>query len=82
MTTRPQRTCVGCRHVDDPANMARYVLVDGVVVADPTGHAQGRGAHVHVDDECWERAVSGGFARSFRARVVVRSACQERLSAR
>ncbi|MBD4446644.1 YlxR family protein, partial [Xanthomonas citri pv. citri] len=20
MTTRPQRTCVGCRHVDDPAN--------------------------------------------------------------
>ena len=34
MTTRPQRTCVGCRHVDDPANMDRYVLVDGVVVAD------------------------------------------------
>ncbi|MBS6330403.1 YlxR family protein [Cutibacterium avidum] len=71
MTRRPQRTCVGCRRVDDPAHMRRYVLIDGVVVADLTGSAAGRGAHVHSDDECWKRAVSGGFARSFRRRVTV-----------
>ncbi|WP_288783547.1 YlxR family protein [uncultured Cutibacterium sp.] len=82
MITRPQRTCVGCRRIDDPANMRRYVLVDGVVVADLTGHAQGRGAHVHLNNECWRRAVSGGFARSFRARVVVCSDGQEQLPAR
>ncbi|MGK2309247.1 YlxR family protein [Cutibacterium sp. V970] len=71
MTRRSQRTCVGCRRVDDPAHMRRYVLVDGVVVADPTGSAAGRGAHVHPDDECWKCAVAGGFARSFRQRVTV-----------
>lgn len=47
------------------------MLIDGVVVADLTGSAVGRGAHVHPDDECWKRAVSGGFARSFRRRVTV-----------
>ncbi|KXA67497.1 YlxR family protein [Cutibacterium avidum] len=71
MIRRPQRTCVGCRRVDDPAHMRRYVLIDGVVVADLTGSAAGRGAHVHLDDECWKRAVAGGFARSFRQRVTV-----------
>ncbi|AGJ77317.1 hypothetical protein HMPREF1279_02234 [Propionibacterium sp. KPL1852] len=47
------------------------MLIDGVVVADLTGSAAGRGAHVHLDDECWKRAVAGGFARSFRQRVTV-----------
>lgn len=67
--SRPQRTCVGCRTVDDPVAMARYVVVEGAVVADPSGSAQGRGAWVHDDPECLRRAVRGGFARSFRRRV-------------
>ncbi|MSS46491.1 YlxR family protein [Cutibacterium sp. WCA-380-WT-3A] len=82
MTAGPQRTCVGCRRVDDSANMRRYVLIDGVVVADLTGHAQGRGAYVHRVDECWKRAVANGFARSFRARAVVGADCQEQLPGR
>ncbi|MDO4412963.1 YlxR family protein [Cutibacterium sp.] len=80
MTKRPQRTCVGCRRVDDPAHMRRYVLVDGVVVSDPTG--AGRGAYVHPDEECWKSAVAGGFARSFRRRVRITGSDHSKHSSR
>ncbi len=74
--SRPQRSCVGCRAKGDPASMVRFVLDagDGEVATvrwDPLGHHPGRGAHLHPDPRCWEQAVRGGFARSFRRRVRV-----------
>ncbi|SER49755.1 hypothetical protein SAMN05443377_101166 [Propionibacterium cyclohexanicum] len=61
---------MGCRRRDDPAAMVRYVLRQMIPLADPGATAPGRGAWVHPDPACWQRAVSrGGFARSFRTAV-------------
>ena len=72
----PQRTCVGCRQVTAAAELSR-------VVADAAGHlhfdtgrrkAPGRGAYVHREPRCLERALAGGFARSFRRKVCAATA--------
>ncbi|GAA1397200.1 YlxR family protein [Luteococcus peritonei] len=68
----PRRTCLGCRQDDEQSALERFVLVDGVVVADPARRLPGRGAWLHPDDRCREAALRrGGFARGFRRRVEV-----------
>ncbi|WP_316668965.1 YlxR family protein [uncultured Propionibacterium sp.] len=68
-TSRPIRTCVGCRRTDERSALRRYVRADRGLVLDEACRAPGRGAWVHPDRECWTRALRGGFARSFRAPV-------------
>ncbi|MGO4957518.1 YlxR family protein [Luteococcus sp. Sow4_B9] len=69
---KPQRTCQGCRQVDDQSNLQRFALVDGWVVADPRRRLAGRGAWLHDDARCRELALRrGGFARAFRRAVKV-----------
>ena len=57
----PERTCVGCRGKAMKPELLRVVRgADGVVVADPSGRAPGRGAYVHRDRACVDAAVGRG----------------------
>jgi len=67
----PIRTCAGCGAKAPKPELVRYVLRDGAPVADPDQRAAGRGAYVHDDPACLERATRrGGFPRAFRAQLV------------
>ncbi|MFL4473562.1 YlxR family protein [Paeniglutamicibacter sp. MACA_103] len=82
MQHQPQRTCIGCRVVADQNQLKRWVLRerDGkfVPVPDPTRSFPGRGAWLHPNPECAQRAVQrGAFARSFRTNVDVSALVSE-----
>lgn len=64
-----ERTCVGCRETTCPEELERFVLLEGQLVYDMRRRAPGRGAWVHTRPVCLERAVRGGFARSFRQKI-------------
>jgi predicted RNA-binding protein YlxR (DUF448 family) len=52
------RTCIGCGGTQDKREVVRFVRTpDGTVEVDPTGKANGRGAYVHADLECFEAAI-------------------------
>ena len=71
----PERTCVGCRDKASRSTLVRVVLVDGVVVVDEGAALPGRGAWLHREPECLERAVKRrAFARAFRTGVADASA--------
>ncbi len=54
----PQRTCVGCRTVQDKRAMVRIVrTTEGTVQVDPTGKLAGRGAYLCQRKGCWETAL-------------------------
>ncbi len=55
----PQRTCVGCGEVDGKRELVRLVRTpEGAIALDPTGKRNGRGAYLHRDAACLERAAS------------------------
>lgn len=57
----PQRTCIGCRQVGGKRQLVRIVRTpEQRVVVDPTGKANGRGAYLHANRQCWEKALKGG----------------------
>ena len=54
----PERTCVGCGLVEPKRQMVRVVRdSEGQVQVDPTGKRAGRGAYLHKDAACWEKAL-------------------------
>jgi predicted RNA-binding protein YlxR (DUF448 family) len=60
--------CVGCGASAPKRDLLRFVARDGALVADPAQTAPGRGAYLHRDPACWERARRrGAFARALRA---------------
>ena len=66
----PVRTCVGCRRRADQDHLVRYVLDDGRAILDRRARLPGRGAWLHADPRCWERALrTKAFARALRAAV-------------
>lgn len=53
----PTRTCTGCATSSDKRQFVRFVRTpDGHVEVDPTGKANGRGAYVCADSDCFEMA--------------------------
>jgi len=63
----PQRTCVGCRAVLAKRTLIRVVRrVDEGVLVDPSGKLAGRGAYLHNQRSCWERALKGGLANALK----------------
>jgi len=49
----PLRTCVACRTSGDKRGLLRAVRQpDGIVVFDPSGKANGRGAYVCASEKC------------------------------
>lgn len=65
----PQRTCVGCREVLSKRSMIRVVRSAEGVVVDPSGKMPGRGAYIHQQRSCWERALKGSLARALRVEL-------------
>ena len=62
----PQRTCVGCRETQAKRELVRVVRGPNGVEIDPSGKAPGRGAYVHEQRSCWEKALTGSLARALR----------------
>ncbi len=56
----PQRTCIACRRVAGKRGLVRLVRSAEGVLVDPTGKQAGRGAYLHPNQECWQRALKGG----------------------
>ncbi len=54
----PTRTCTGCLTSSDKRRFIRVVRTpDGHVEIDPTGKANGRGAYLCADRDCFETAA-------------------------
>ena len=63
----PQRTCIGCREVLAKRELIRIVRTDAGVQLDRTGKIAGRGAYLHDQRSCWEKAIQrGAIARNLK----------------
>ena len=62
----PQRTCVGCRQVLTKRSLIRIVRKPEGISIDPTGKAAGRGAYLHDNRSCWERALKGALSHALK----------------
>jgi uncharacterized protein len=64
----PMRTCVGCRNQAPQFELLRVVLQHAELVPDQHRGLSGRGAYVHYELECIERAIQRrSFIRALRA---------------
>ncbi len=63
----PQRTCVGCRKVQEKRTLIRIVRssTEGVKL-DVQGKLSGRGAYLHDSPECWEKGLKGPLANALK----------------
>lgn len=69
----PERTCAGCGKHAAQEELVRVVLdpSSGELAVDLASSGFGRGAYVHPAAPCVTKAIKGGFAKSFKAKVVV-----------
>ena len=67
----PQRKCIACSERGDKKQLMRIVKnKDGEVFIDPTGKANGRGAYIHLSEDCLNKAIKNHLLeRSFKASV-------------
>jgi hypothetical protein len=67
----PLRKCVGCGEMIAKKDMLRVIKTkEGEIKIDPTGKENGRGAYLHLDRACFEKAVkSRGLERSFKMSI-------------
>lgn len=55
---KPQRTCIICREIKDKRDLIRVVRTPaGNLIVDPTGKANGRGAYLCRQGNCWEKGL-------------------------
>ena len=75
----PQRTCVGCRETVAKQTLTRIVNSPDGVQIDATGKLSGRGAYLHNQRECWDRALKGALENALRTKLTVeeRTALEE-----
>lgn len=57
----PQRSCIACKETQEKRSLIRIVYTDDGIKIDPTGKYPGRGAYLHNNQECWEKAISKGI---------------------
>ena len=63
----PLRTCVGCRATGPRSALLRVVVVQDVLVVDVARRMPGRGAWLHPDPGCLEKAERRrAFGRALR----------------
>ncbi|WP_371151883.1 YlxR family protein [Buchananella felis] len=63
----PVRTCVGCRKRGERNQLVRVVQLDGRVVLDEYASLPGRGAWLHHETGCLEKALKRrAFPRALR----------------
>ncbi|MBE5925221.1 MAG: YlxR family protein [Lachnospiraceae bacterium] len=67
----PLRKCVGCGEMISKKDMIRVVKTkDNIIKLDLSGKENGRGAYIHKDKLCLEKAVkSKGLERSFKMSI-------------
>ena len=67
----PQRMCVGCRAMKPKSELIRVVKSpEGVISTDTTYKAQGRGAYICKDPECFKRAIKNkALSRTFKTAI-------------
>ncbi|MET0763290.1 MAG: YlxR family protein [Blastococcus sp.] len=66
-TSKPVRTCVGCRKRARADDLLRVVVRSGALVPDPRRRLPGRGASVHPTSECLHAAERRrAFVRALR----------------
>ena len=71
-TSKPVRTCVGCRERGSADDLLRVVVVAGDVVPDPRRRLPGRGASLHPTAECLRAAERRrAFPRALRTSAPV-----------
>lgn len=75
----PQRTCVGCRETLDKKTLTRIVRSPEGVKIDLTGKISGRGAYIHNQRTCWEKALKGALANALKTKLTAeeRNALEE-----
>ncbi|MCM1203069.1 MAG: YlxR family protein [Bacteroidales bacterium] len=69
----PLRKCIGCGDMIAKKDMLRIIRTkEGEIKFDSTGKENGRGAYLHFDRGCFEKAVkSKGLERSFKMSINV-----------
>lgn len=67
----PLRKCIGCGEMIAKKDMLRVVKTkDNEIKLDSTGKENGRGAYLHFDAGCFDRAVkSKSLERSFKMSI-------------
>lgn len=55
----PQRMCIACHTVKDKREMYRIVKFGDKISLDKTGKANGRGAYICKDEECFKKLKKG-----------------------
>ena len=67
----PLRKCIGCGEMIAKKDMLRVVKTkENDILLDATGKMNGRGAYLHFNTECFEKAVkSKGLERSFKMSI-------------
>ena len=63
------RTCVGCREVRPKRTLIRIVRSPEGVIVDLSGKMHGRGAYLHNQKLCWERALKGPLAHALKTEL-------------
>lgn len=63
---KPQRTCVGCRSVQEKRTLIRIVRSREGVQIDLQGKLAGRGAYLHDRPSCWERGLKGRLEQALK----------------
>ncbi len=67
----PQRTCVGCRLVLPKRQLIRLVRTPDGVKIDPSGKMSGRGAYLHDNRSCWQKALKGALANALKTELTL-----------
>lgn len=67
----PLRRCIGCGEMIAKKDMLRIIKTkENEIKLDPTGKENGRGAYLHFNEECYEKAIkSKGLERSFKMSI-------------
>jgi predicted RNA-binding protein YlxR (DUF448 family) len=65
----PQRTCVGCRTVQDKRALIRIVRTPEGAKVDLKGKLAGRGAYLHDKRSCWQLGLDGRLAHALKTEL-------------
>lgn len=65
----PQRTCVGCRTVQEKRSLTRVVRSAEGVMIDLQGKHAGRGAYLHNLQSCWQQGLEGRLAHALKIEI-------------
>lgn len=60
---------MGCRQVQPKRSLIRIVRRPEAVQIDPSGKLAGRGAYLHDQRSCWERALKGPLAHALKTEL-------------